>query len=190
MISDKRHSLGLVKNNRLFRYLKSGGIIIYPTESSFGIGCDPSNLTAIKKIMVIKKRNANKNFILISASIKNTKKYILQLTGTELKKANKKWPGPHTWIMRSQNNCPKWLKKNDKVALRLPSFKPCQDLCASLGIALISTSANISGKKSLKKYRDVCRLFYNKSKIMKGRIGYSKKPSTIQDLQTGKIIRS
>ena len=91
MISDKRHSLGLVKNNRLFRYLKSGGIIIYPTESSFGIGCDPSNLTAIKKIMVIKKRNANKNFILISASIKNTKKYILQLTGTELKKANKKW---------------------------------------------------------------------------------------------------
>ena len=73
---------------------------------------------------------------------------------------------------------------------RLPSFKPCQDLCASLGIALISTSANISGKKSLKKYRDVCRLFYNKSKIMKGRIGYSKKPSTIQDLQTGKIIRS
>ena len=116
MISDKRHSLGLVKNNRLFRYLKSGGIIIYPTESSFGIGCDPCNLTAIKKIMVIKKRNANKNFILISASIKNTKKYILQLTGTELKKANKKWPGPHTWIMQSQHNCPKWLKKNDKVA--------------------------------------------------------------------------
>ena len=190
MISVKRHSLSLVKNNRLYRYLKSGGVIVYPTESSFGIGCDPSNFMAVKKIMVIKKRTANKNFILISASIKNTKKYIQKLTEKELKKANKKWPGPHTWILRSHDNCPKWLKKNDKVALRLPSFKPCLDLCASLGIAIISTSANISGKKTLKQYRDVCRLFYNKSKIIKGRIGNRRKPSTIQDLQTGKIIRS
>jgi L-threonylcarbamoyladenylate synthase len=91
--------------------------------------------------------------------------------------------------MQSKDNCPKWLTKNDKVALRLPSFKTCQNLCASIGITIISTSANISGKKSLKKYRDVCRLFYNKSKIMKGRIGNRSKPSTIQDLQTGKIIR-
>ena len=189
MILVKRHSLNLVKNNRLFRYLKSGGIIVYPTESSFGIGCDPSNFKAVKKIMVLKKRNANKNFILISASIQNTKKYIKKLTEKELKKANKKCPGPHTWIMQSKDNCPKWLTKNDKVALRLPSFKTCQNLCASLGITIISTSANISGKKSLKKYRDVCRLFYNKSKIMKGRIGNRSKPSTIQDLQTGKIIR-
>ena len=113
MILVKRHSLNLVKNNRFFRYLKSGGIIVYPTESSFGIGCDPSNFKAVKKIMVLKKRNANKNFILISASIQNTKKYIKKLTEKELKKANKKWPGPHTWIMQSKDNCPKWLKKND-----------------------------------------------------------------------------
>ena len=104
MILVKRHSLNLVKNNRLFRYLKSGGIIVYPTESSFGIGCDPSNFKAVKKIMVLKKRNANKNFILISASIQNTKKYIKKLTEKELKKANKKWPGPHTWIMQSKDN--------------------------------------------------------------------------------------
>ena len=137
----------------------------------------------------MKKRNTDKNFILISASIKNTKKYVQELSVKELIKANKKWPGPHTWVIQSQNNCPKWLKKNDKVALRLPSFKPCKNLCSSLGIPLISTSANISGKISLKKYRDVCRLFYKKSKIIKGRIGVGKKPSTIQDLQTGKIIR-
>ena len=57
-------------------------------------------------------------------------------------------------------------------------------------MAIISTSANLSGKKSLTKYREVSRLFYKKSKIIKGRIGEARKPSKIQDFQTGKILRS
>jgi L-threonylcarbamoyladenylate synthase len=179
-----------VKNNRLFRFIKAGGIIVYPTESSFGIGCDPSNIRAIRKIIALKKRDINKNFIIISSSINNASKYIEQLSKENLKKVNKKWPGAHTWLLKSNNNCPSWLKKNNKIALRIPDFQPCQILCSFLGMAIISTSANLSGKKSLTKYREVSRLFYKKSKIIKGRIGEARKPSKIQDFQTGKILRS
>ena len=63
-----------MKNNRLFRFIKAGGIIIYPTESSFGIGCDPSNIRAIRKIIALKKRDINKNFIIIASSINNASK--------------------------------------------------------------------------------------------------------------------
>ena len=178
-----------MKNNRLFRYLKAGGIIIYATESCFGIGCDPSNIKAIKKIIRLKKRNNKKNFILISASIDNASNYIKQLNKVDLKEVNKKWPGPHTWLLESKKNCPIWLQNNNKLALRIPSLSSCNNLCSSLGIAIVSTSANHSGKKSLTKYRDVSRQFHKKAKIIKGRIGKEGKPSTIQDLRTGKIIR-
>ena len=69
---------------------------MYATESCFGIGCDPSNIKAIKKIIRLKKRNNKKNFILISASIDNASNYIKQLNKVDLKEINKKWPGPHT----------------------------------------------------------------------------------------------
>lgn len=178
-----------MRNNRLFRYLKSGGLIIYPTESCFGIGCDPSNIRAIRKIITLKKRNIDKNFILISSCIDNASSFIQPLNNKKLYQAQKKWPGAHTWLIESKINCPNWLKKNDTVALRIPSFKPCYDLCRSLDIPIISTSANISGKKSIKKYREAYRQFHKKSKIIKGVIGKNQKPSTIQDLNTGKIIR-
>ena len=180
----------IVKNHRLSRFIRRGGIIAYPTESSFGLGCDPQNKKAINKIIRLKKRSHNKNFILIGSSINQFAKFLDPINDSIKKNLFAKWPGPHTWILNANNICPCWLKNNSKIALRIPSFSPCRSLNKSIGMAITSTSLNLSGKVPLKNYRDVFRFLPTQVKIIKGRIGKNKKPSVIQDFKTMKIIRS
>ena len=179
-----------MKNQRLNRFIRRGGIIAYPTESCFGLGCDPKNRKAINKIIKLKKRSLNKNFILIGSSIKQFNYFLEPLNNSIAKNLFSKWPGPHTWLITENNRCPNWLKSNSKIALRISSFTPCQKLTKSLGMAITSSSLNLSGKIPLKNYRDVCRFLPKQVKLIKGRIGKSKRPSVIQDFQTKKIIRS
>jgi len=179
-----------VKNYRLKRYIIKGGIIAYPTESCFGLGCDPYNFHAIKKIIKIKNRSKNKNFIVIASDIKNFHKLIKPVNRKNLSEITSKWPGPHTWLLDSNKTCPTWLASKNKVAVRIPDLNSCNELLSSLSMSLTSTSANKSGKRSIKNYRDACRLFKRSVKIIKGRVGEHKKPSNIQEFNTKKIIRS
>jgi len=179
-----------VKDHKLKHFIRRGGIIAYPTESCFGLGCDPKNRKAINKIIKIKKRSLNKNFILIGSSIKQFKYFINPLNNLTSKNLFSKWPGPHTWLVKANNRCPNWLKSNSKIALRISSFSSCQALTKSLDMAITSSSLNLSGKVPLKSYRDVCRFLPKQVKLIKGRVGKSKRPSIIQDFKTKKIIRS
>ena len=81
-------------------------------------------------------------------------------------------------------------KKSDKVAVRIPSLKNCNTLLVSIKMSITSTSANKSGQNVIKNYRSARRLFESSGvKIIKGKIGANRKPSTIQDLETKLIIR-
>mgnify|MGYP001184226766 CR=1 FL=1 len=179
-----------MKNHRLARFISRGGIVAYPTESCFGLGCDPKNRRAINKIIKLKKRSLNKNFILIGSSIKEFKSFINPLNDISKKKLFSKWPGSHTWLLDANDRCPNWLKSDSKIALRIPSFQQCQTLTKSIDMAIISSSLNLSRKNPLKNYRDVCRFVPNHVKLIKGRVGKNKTPSIIQDFNTKKIIRS
>ena len=179
-----------MKNHRLSRFIRRGGIIAYPTESCFGLGCDPKNKKAINKIIMLKKRSRDKNFILIGSSINQFTNFIGLVDESIKKNLFTKWPGPHTWIVSANDICPSWLTKNTKIALRIPSFNPCRSLNESIGMAITSTSLNLSGKVPLKNYRDVCKFLPSQVKIIKGRAGKNQNPSVIQDLKTMKIIRS
>ena len=179
-----------MKNHRLARFIRRGGIIAYPTESCFGLGCDPRNRKAISKIIKLKKRSLNKNFILIGSSTKQFDYFINPFNDTTKKNLFSKWPGPHTWLLNTNNRCPNWLKSNSKIALRIPSFSNCQALIKSIDMAITSSSLNLSGKIPLKNYRDVCRFLPNQVKLISGRVGKNKSPSVIQDFKTKKIIRS
>ena len=92
-----------MKDHRLNRFIRRGGIIAYPTESCFGLGCDPKNRKAINKIIKLKKRSINKNFILIGSSIKQFNSFLNPLNNLTKKNLFSKWPGPHTWIIKSNN---------------------------------------------------------------------------------------
>ncbi len=179
-----------MKNIRLKRFIKQGGVIAYPTESCYGLGCDPLNFKAIKKIIRIKKRSRAKNFIVINSNLTQLNKLIHPLNKTEKSKLMSKWPGPHTWLVRASNQCPTWIKNNvNRIAVRIPHLNNRFSLITSIDMNITSTSANRSGQRPVTKYRDACRLFSEQVKIIKGRIGQNKKPSNIQDFETEKMMR-
>jgi L-threonylcarbamoyladenylate synthase len=177
-------------NHRLIRYLKQGGVIAYPTESCYGLGCDPKNKYAVEKILLLKKRARSKGFILISSKINYLRSYLQDLSETQTKEMMGKWPGPHTWLVPASNYCPSWLRGGGhNIAIRLPKVKSTLNLLNSINFPITSTSANLSHKQSIKTLRACKNLFRSKVKIIKGNIGSEKKPTTIQDFVSKKIIR-
>lgn len=177
-------------NQRLIRYLKKGGVIAYPTESCFGLGCDPKNKRAIEKILYLKKRPRSKGFILISSKIDFLKIYMQDFSTMDKKEMMAKWPGPHTWLVPASDFCPPWLRGGSQnIAIRLPKVNSTLNLLNSINFPITSTSANLSHKKSIKTLRACKNLFKNEVKIINGRIGAEKKPTTIQDFVSKKIIR-
>ncbi len=177
-------------NQRLIRYLKQGGVIAYPTESCFGLGCDPKNKRAVEKILRLKKRARSKGFILISSKFNLLSKYIQEISETHKKELMTMWPGSHTWLVPSSDYCPPWIRGGThNIAIRLPKVKSTLNLLNSINIPITSTSANLSHKQSIKTIRACKNLFKNKIMIFEGNIGAEKKPTTIQDFPSKKIIR-
>lgn len=175
----------------LHQYLNQGGIIAYPTESCYGLGCDPRNRDAVKKILRLKRRPQAKGLILIAANFAQLSPFIAPLTPQQRAKAYSVWPGPHTWLMPTHRHCPKWLSgKHSSIAVRITAHPDTARLCKNVGMALVSTSANFSGGKAARTARECRRLFGNQVLVVPGRIGRQRKPSTIQDFLTGHIIRS
>ena len=174
----------------LRHFLKSGGIIAYPTESCFGLGCDPKNRIAIRHLLKLKGRPQHKGLILIASTLRQLMPYMGPVNKTQQQQLQASWPGPHTWLVPATKNCPPWLTgDHNTIAVRVTAHRPAARLCRSAGMALVSTSANHSGCKSAKTARECCRLFGTRVKIISGRIGKQRNPSTIQDLKTGRVIR-
>ena len=170
--------------------MKSGGIIAYPTESCFGLGCDPRNRTAVKRLLQLKGRPQHKGLILIAGSIEQLKPFIAPINKTQEQQLAATWTGPHTWLVPTAKNCPAWLSGRHKtIAVRVTAYALSANLWRSAGMALVSTSANHSGCKPAKTARECYKLFGAQVKIIDGFIGKARKPSTIQDLASGKIIR-
>lgn len=175
----------------LQQYLKRGGIVAYPTESCYGLGCDPRNRDAVRKILRLKRRPQAKGLILIAANFTQLSPFITPLTAQQRAKAHSVWPGAHTWLMPARHSCPVWLSgKHASIAVRVTAHPDTVRLCKNVGMALVSTSANFSGGKAARTARECQRLFGNQVLIVPGHIGRQRKPSTIQDFLTGRIIRS
>jgi L-threonylcarbamoyladenylate synthase len=175
----------------LAHYLRHGGLIAYPTESCFGLGCDPRNRNSVKRLLRLKDRPQHKGLILIASSMAQLKPYIAPLSKPQKQQLAKTWPGPHTWLVPTAKNCPVWLTGRHKtIAVRVTAHTLSANLCHNTGMALVSTSANRSGCKPAKTTRECYKLFGKRVKIIGGLIGKARKPSTIQDLTSGKIIRS
>lgn len=174
----------------LKNHLRQGGIIAYPTESCFGLGCDPNNRNAVKKILRLKQRPQAKGVILIAASFKQLQHYAAPLTAAQLQQIHRSWPGPHTWLLPKSPDCPIWLTgQHEKIAVRVTAHRPAAMLCKGLATALVSTSANVSGGKAIRTARECHRRFGDQVVVVQGLAGKRRKPSTIQDIITGKIKR-
>lgn len=174
----------------LRKYLRNGGLIAYPTESCFGLGCDPRNRTAVKRLLRLKRRPQAKGLILIASELRQLKPYIAALTPAQRQQVDATWPGPHTWLVPASARCPVWLTGSHRsIAVRVTAHPLAARLCREIKMALVSTSANRSGGKPAKTWRECRRLFGAEVKVLPGRIGKRRKPSTIQDLASGRVIR-
>ncbi|NOX43118.1 MAG: threonylcarbamoyl-AMP synthase [Gammaproteobacteria bacterium] len=171
--------------------LTSGGIIAYPTEAVFGLGCDPQNETAIKKLLEIKKRKKEKGLILIAANIDQLAPYIQELDADTERRVLPTWPGPTTWLLPAKSNVSEFLRgKHKTIAVRVTNHPLAKQLCKSWGNALVSTSANITSEPAAHSAENVKIIFANNvDYCLEGNVGDLARPSQIRDGHTGKIIR-
>lgn len=142
--------------------LRNQGVIAYPTESVFGLGCDPDNVDAIQKILKLKQRPAHKGLILIAANIEQLQAYadFSRLTETQLNNIKQTWPGPFTWVVPVQASLSKLISGDfDSVAVRVSDHPVVQALCHAFGKPIISTSANLSGLEACTTAKQVADMF-------------------------------
>jgi len=168
-----------------------GGVIAYPTEAVFGLGCDPLNAGAVAKLLAIKQRDAGKGFILIAADIIQLDPF-MDLPGKLREQLLKTWPGPVTWVVPAAPGVPDWLTGGrDTLAVRVTAHPVARDLCAATGFALTSTSANLSSHPPSRSALAVRRLLRNKlDYILSGSVGPQRKPTEIRDALTGTLLRA
>lgn len=177
----------------LRHFLKSGGVIAYPTESIFGLGCDPNNRKAVQRILRLKGRTQRKGLILVADRLSKLQSYMAPLSDAQTSQMLQSWQNPvrgHTWLVPAARHCPKWLTgKHTTLAVRVSNHALTARLSRESGSALVSTSANRSGCQPAKTTRECYRLFGKQVRVIKGLTGRAKKPSIIQDMANGKIVR-
>lgn len=170
--------------------LSQGGVIAYATESCFGLGCDPRNVRALKRVLALKARPNHKGLIVIAAEFEQLAGLIAPLSAAERQQLAHYWPGPCTLLLPAARGIPAALRgHHDKIAVRVTAHDEAAALCRALGSALVSTSANRAGQQSLKNARACRRAFGARVLVLPGHIGKRRKPSTIIDFTSGKVLR-
>lgn len=179
-----------IPSRLLQAHLKRGGLIAYPTESCYGLGCDPSNRKAVHRILKLKQRPQRKGLILIASQYAHVARYLKPLTSNEQAKLQHDGAQAVTYLMPVKDSAPRWLRgDHDTLAVRLTAHPLAKRLCREAGSALVSTSANRSGCRPVKTYAECQRLFGRKVWVLRGRVGKRKQPSTIRAWSDGRILR-
>lgn len=171
--------------------VRSGGIIAYPTESVFGLGCDPFNQEVVLNLLDLKQRDVAKGLILIASHVRQILPLIKPKHADDLARALKTWPGHNTWVFPKSDTVPYWISGDfDTVAIRVSGHKPVVELCNLYGGCLVSTSANQSNQPVLNSITKIKSVFGDKIQFyLDEPLGVQSKPSQIIDAHTLRIIR-
>lgn len=173
------------------RTVQQGGVIAYPTEAVYGLGCNPANLTAVQRILAIKQRPAWKGLILIAADLAQLEPFLLPLTETLRQRIQPTWPGPLTWLLPTPRHVSPLIRgQHDTLAVRVTDHPVCRTLCNQLGHPLISTSANLSDKPPARSAQAIEeQLGIQVDCILDAPLGAQIQPSEIRHGLTGEIVR-
>jgi tRNA threonylcarbamoyl adenosine modification protein (Sua5/YciO/YrdC/YwlC family) len=121
--------------------LKNDGLIIYPTDTVYGLGCDINSKKALEKIALIKQIKLEKaNLSFVCDSLSNLSDYVAQIDSNTFKILKRNLPGPYTFILPGNNNLPKVFKKKKTVGIRVPDHNICISIVKALGNPIVSTS--------------------------------------------------
>lgn len=180
------------KLTQCVRTLLQGGVIAYPTEAVWGLGCDPDNDHAVEKILRLKKRPVHKGLILVAASIEQLDFLLHDLEPEYYQKLEASWPGANTWLIPHKGRVsPMVTGKHATVAVRVSNHPIVKALCQGFGGPIVSTSANPMGLSAAKSQMQVRRYFAKEAlSYATGVVGGRSTPSVIRDLYTDAIIRA
>ncbi len=181
------------------KWIKSGNIIAYPTESVYGLGCDPQNRDAVRRILQIKQRSYKKGLILVASNVEQIIPYMNNPSPQILSRLVASSNQVITWLIPANKNVSVLLTGEHKmgkdvsckkIAIRLSRHPIIHSLCQQLGHPIVSTSANIGGKAMIRSANKVKLRFKNKIKyILNGQLGEQIKPSEIRDIISNLQIR-
>lgn len=126
---------------KVVEVLKNGGLVIYPTDTVYGLGCDITNTKALERIAKIKGVKLEKaNFSFICSDLSHISDYIKQIDTSTFKILKRALPGPYTFILPGNNNLPKEFKKKTTVGIRVPDNAIALEMVRQLGNPIVSTS--------------------------------------------------
>jgi L-threonylcarbamoyladenylate synthase len=171
--------------------IKKGGIIAYPTESVYGIGCDPFNQIAVDNLLQLKQRPTSLGLILVASHVQQILPLIQPQHADDLARALKTWPGHFTWVFPKSKIVPTWISgKHPSIAVRVSKHPTIVQLCNKLNAPLVSTSANISRHSTLLSIKEIKQTFGAKIQCyLDAPLGSEEKASIITDAHTLKLIR-
>lgn len=174
--------------------LQQGGIIAYPTEAVFGLGCDPDNEQAVLQLLALKQRPPGKGLILIAADYHQLLPYIddSRLSAAQRDSIQAGWPGATTWVFPAAATTPAWLCGDfTSLAVRVSAHPLVQQLCRRFGKPLVSTSANLSRQPAITELSVLQQQLGDKlDHIVPGKPDPNLKPSKIIDALSGLVYRN
>ncbi len=172
---------------RAARILRQGGVVAYPTEYCFGLGCDPFNRDAVLRLLRLKHRSVNKGLIVLAADVGQLAGLVAEVPDT----VRATWPGPCTWLLEPTANVPRWITgRHPRIAVRVSAHLPAAALARAAGMAIVSTSANRAGEAPARTAREVRRRFGRRiDYVLPGAVGKSPAPTPIRDAVTGELVR-
>jgi len=170
---------------KVVKVLKNGGLVIYPTDTVYGLGCDITNTKALERIARIKGVKLEKaNFSFICYDLSNLSDYVKQIDTATFKLLKRALPGPYTFILPGNNNLPKEFKKKTTVGIRIPNNSIVLEIVRQLGNPIVSTS--IYDEDEVIEYTTDPELIFEKWQHLVDMVidgGYGdNQPSTIIDL--------
>ena len=178
------------RRNLVSVYLSGDGVIAYPTEGVWGLGCLPSSSHAVARILALKKRNWEKGLLLVAAHISQFEDYLVGLDKDKRGELESNWPGPITYLLPDNGVAPRWVVGNNStVGLRVSDHPVICALCEATG-PLVSTSANVTGHPAALTSLQVRQYFgAGVDHLVPGQLGNLNGPSVIKHLETGEQIR-
>ena len=174
--------------------LHRGGVIAYPTEAVWGLGCDPFDAAAVRRLLAIKQREESKGLILIAANLAQIASLIERdaLPPVRIAAVLATWPGPNTWLLPCTTLVPGWLRGDHAtLALRVTAHPGAAALCAAFGGPVVSTSANRAGAAPARKLEQLHpALLAQLDGVLDGETGGLDAPTTIRDAASGTLLRA
>lgn len=174
------------------RALRSGGVIAYPTEAVFGLGCDPRDGSAVQRVIDLKGRSERMGLILIASEFAQLAPFLAVLDPEREAEVARTWPGPVTWVWPARADTPAWLTGGrDTLAVRVTAHPTAAALCAAFGGALVSTSANPHGEAPARDAASVrARFGAAVDAVVDAPVGGLARPTEIRDARSGAVLRA